>query len=133
MNVIEIKKAVYNFLTTKTKFVYDTQAPSRVEYPYVVYTLDTTSTYLNEVREDFDLTIDVYDNNQFDSTALDMLIGRIDGDGAIKNATGLHRKHYYGSTTVQMDFYRTGRNAIIEENENIRHVELSYDVMSYLK
>ena len=132
MTVKELKTAIYEFLITKTTNVYDTQSPSKIVYPYVIYTLDLSSTDTNEVREDFDLTIDVFDNCQFDSSALDVLVSAIDGDGAIVSASGLHRKHYYVSGVLQADIYRNGRNILAEENENIGHVELSYDVMSYL-
>ena len=132
MTVKELKTAIYEFLITKTSNVYDKQAVSKIAYPYVVFTLDTSVTDMNEVREDFDLTVDVYDNNQFDTTALDALVSSIDGNGAIVSATGLHRKHYYEAGVLQADFYRNGRNIIEEENENIQHVELNYNVMSYL-
>jgi hypothetical protein len=132
MNTIELKKMIYLYLINKCKQVYDTQAPAKLNYPYIVYTLDTSSSDLNERREDFMLTIDIYDNTQLDSTKVEELAGKIDGDGAIANATGLHRKHYFVSGVLQADFYRTGRDTIEEDDENIQHRQLTYDVMCYL-
>lgn len=131
MSVIELKKAIFAFLKTKTSKVYEAQAPAKAAYPYVVYSLQNSVTHINEKREDFDLYIDVYDNNQFDSTDLDTLVGQIDGNGAIVGASGLHRKHYYVASTLQADFYRTSKRDL-SDDENVKHVELIYDVMSYL-
>ena len=132
MNVTELKKAIYAYLKTKTNNVYEVQAPAKAVFPYVVYSLQNSNTHINEQREDFDLYIDVYDNGQLDSTTIDTIIGSIDGDGAIVSASGLHRKHYYVASTLQADFYRTSKNDLSDE-ENVRHVQLIYDVMSYLE
>ena len=133
MNVKELKTAVYEFLISLNTNVYDGQTVGKIQYPYIVYSLDSSLTDLNETREDFALTVDVFDNNQLDTSALDALIGLIDGDGIIAGSSGLHRKHYYESGVLQADFYRSSRNTLYETNENIRHVELTYDVMVYLE
>ena len=132
MNVIELKKMIYAFLITKSSRVFDTEAPPKLAYPYIVYTLENSFTDTNQKREDFDLAIDIYDNNQFDATDIDALVSSIDGNGAISNATGLHRKHYYVASTLQADIYRTSRDTICEDDENIKHVQLTYEVMTYL-
>ena len=131
MNVIEMKKQIYTYLRTKADRVFEAQAPAKTAYPYVVYKLQNSMTHVNEEREDFDLIVDVYGNEQFDSTAVDTIVGSIDGNGAITSASGLHRKHYYESGKLQADFYRTSRNDI-SDDENIRQVQLIYDVMTYL-
>lgn len=132
MNVIALKTMIYAYLATKSSRVYDTQAPAKVAYPYVVYALDTSDSEINLKREDFMLTIDIYDNNQFDTTAVETLTGSIDGDGAIVSASGLHRKHYYAVSTLQADFYRVSRDTIEEDDPNIQHRQLRYEVMTYL-
>jgi hypothetical protein len=132
MNVLELKKMIYAFLITKSKRVFDTEAPAKVAYPYIVYTLENSFTDTNQKREDFDLTVDIYDNNQFDATDIDALVSSVDGDGAIASASGLHRKHYFTSGTIQTDIYRVSRDTIFEEDENIKHVQLTYEVMTYL-
>ena len=132
MNTIELKKMIKTFLATKSSRVYDTQAPAKIEYPYVVYTLDNSSSDENVKREDFTLVVDIFDNNQFNATDIETLAGTIDGDGAIVSASGLHRKHYFASTVLQADFYRTNRDTIEEEDPKIRHMQLVYDVMTYL-
>jgi hypothetical protein len=132
MNTIELKKMIKAFLATKSSRVYDTQAPAKIEYPYVVYTLDNSTPDENVKREDFTLVIDIFDNNQFNATDIETLAGTIDGDGAIVSASGLHRKHYFSNGVLQADFYRTNRDTIEEEDPKIRHMQLIYDVMSYL-
>lgn len=133
MNVIELKTAIYEFLATKSSRVFDEQAPAKVAYPYVVFSLDTSMTDENQEREDFDLIVDVYDNNQFNSTDLDTLVGQIDGDGAMTSASGLHRRHHYEEGVLRADFYRVTRTVNYEPDERVRHVELGYTVMCYLE
>jgi len=131
MNTVELKKMIFAYLKAITASVYEIEAPAKVSYPYVVYALQYSATNINEKREDFNLYIDIYDNDQFNSLVIDALIGTIDGDGAIVSASGLHRKHYYVAGTLQADFYRTSRETL-EEYDNIRHMQLQYDVMTYL-
>jgi hypothetical protein len=131
MNTVELKKMIFAYLKAITPSVYEVEAPAKVSYPYVVYTLQYSTTNINEKREDFNLYIDIYDNDQFNSLIIDALIGSIDGNGAIVSASGLHRKHYYVAGTLQADFYRTSRETV-EEDDNIRHMQLQYDVMTYL-
>jgi hypothetical protein len=104
MNVIELKKAIYTYLSGKSQRVFDGEAPVNVRYPYVVYSLDTSDTAENQKMEIFNLIIDIYGNAQFDYTDVDTLAGVIDGDGAIVSASGLHRKHYSASGVVTADF-----------------------------
>jgi hypothetical protein len=131
MIITELKKVIYNFLITCTKNCYDIQAPANVSYPYLVYDLEDSNTDDNQVQEEFVLRIEAYDKCQFDMNALDTLIGSVDGDGAIKNATGLHRKHYY-SSVIQADFYRTSRGGIEENEKQSRGRYLEYEVQAYL-
>jgi hypothetical protein len=132
MNVIELKKMIYNFLITKSGRVFDEQAPAKVEYPYIVFSLDYSDTDDNQRMEVFDMTVDVFDNKQFDRTSIDALIGSIDGDGAMVNATGLHRKHYFVDSILRADLYRVNRDTIYEKDENISHIQLEYEVYTYL-
>ena len=132
MNTVELKKMIFAYLKAITSSVYETEAPAKASYPYVVYGLYRSDTDANEKREDFELLIDIYDNDQFNSLVIDALAGSIDGNGAIVSASGLHRKHYYVASTLQADFYRINRETIVEEN-NIRHIQLEYDVMTYLE
>ena len=132
MTVIELKKMITTFLKTKSSRVFNKQAPAGVQYPYVIYTLERSETNENQVMEEFDLVIEVYDNNQFDSTALDTLVGSIDGDGNISAASGLHRKHYHVANTLNASFYRYSREEVEQKDQVINCVELSYDVLVYL-
>ena len=136
MNTVELKKMITTYLVTKTKSVFEAEAPAKASYPYVVYALYNSTTDTNEKREDFELIVDIYDNNQFNSQTIDELAGNIDGDGAIVSASGLHRKHYYSAGVLQADIYRINRQTILRdavtEGDNIRHIQLTYDVFSYL-
>jgi hypothetical protein len=132
MNVIEFKKMIDVFLLTKADRVFDGWAPPNTQYPFVTYTLSNSYTDENMVMERFYLIIDVWDNKPLDTTALETLVGTIDGDGHITAATGLHRKHYYVSGTLAADTYRESRNDIEDEDYNIRRRQLRYEVLVYL-
>ena len=132
MNTKEIKKMIYSFLKTVTNNVYNEQAPAKVAYPYVIYNLELSDTMPDQKFEVHDLVIEIYGNDQFDSTSIDLIASNIDGDGAITNATGLHRKHYYVANTLQCDIYRESRDKIYESDGNIRVLELTYNVNAYL-
>lgn len=130
MNVYEFKKATYEFLKTINDNIYEGQKPPVTLYPYVVYNLDTSDTDDNQLMEVFELTIDIFDNNKLDSTTIDTIAGNIDGDGDLTSATGLHRRHHYEAGVVRADYYRIERNEDI--NNDIRHIELTYEVYVYL-
>jgi hypothetical protein len=84
------------------------------------------------VMERFYVYIDIWDNKPEDTTVLETLTGSIDGDGNITTASGLHRKHYYLSTTVAADFYREARDDIEDDDPNVRRRQLRYEVLVYL-
>ncbi len=132
MNVIELKKMIYTFLKTMADRVFDRIAPPDTMYPFVTYNLRSSFTDENFVMERFMLDVDVWDNDPLDTTALETLVGSIDGDGHITAATGLHRKHYYVSAVVAADSYREGRFDIDDEDPNIRRRKLRYEVLVYL-
>jgi len=132
MNVKELKKAIYAFLRTKADRVYDQESPPEASFPYVIYILEDSATDENQVMEVFNLTVEVYDNNKFDTTTLDALVGTIDGNGSITGASGLHRKHYFSQGVLRADFYRYDRETFTEKDSNIIHTDLSYEVMAYL-
>jgi hypothetical protein len=132
MNVIEFKKMLKAFLETKADRVFDVRARPNTAFPYVTYTLSNSFTDENMVMERFYVYIDIWDNKPEDTTVLETLTGSIDGDGNITTASGLHRKHYYLSTTVAADFYREARDDIDDDDPNIRHRQLRYEVLTYL-
>ena len=132
MNVIELKKIIKLFLETKADRVYDGWGRPKTGYPYVTYTLNYSVTDTNMTMEHFMLDIDIWDNKPLDTTELETISGEIDGDGDIRNATGLHRRRYYVSKTVTADFYKESRNDIEDEDPNIRRRQLRYEVLVYL-
>jgi hypothetical protein len=131
-NVLELKKAIFAFLAIKSSRVFDYKAPPNINYPYVTFILENSDTDDNQKMEIFELTIDIYDNNLFDWTVIDMLENQIDGDGSITSATGLHRKHYYEAGVLRFESYRYMRDIIEEKENNVIHKQLTYDIYAYL-
>ncbi len=133
MNVIELKKMIYTFLATISSRVFDEIVPTEINYPYIVYTLESSETDENQKMEIFDLTIDIFSNVANDNTTIDTLVGQIDGNGNITSASGLHRKHYYEKDVLRADFYRYNRETYKEDNTKIVHKQISYEVYCYLE
>ena len=132
MNTIELKKMIYTFLKTKASRVYpDDAVPENAVLPYTTYHLTSSFTDENQKLEIFTLIVDNWDNNS-DTTALETVTGNIDGDGHVSAATGLHRKKYYVSGTLQVCVYREARLEIEDEDPAIRRRELRYEVQAYL-
>jgi hypothetical protein len=132
MNTIEIKKMIHAFLKTKTPRVYASDAvPDNAALPYTTYELTSSFTDENQKLEVFTLLVDSWDNNP-DTTALETVIGSIDGDGNKVTATGLHNKKYFASGILQACFYREARLEIEDEDPAIRRRQLRYSVQAYL-
>lgn len=129
MNILELRKAIQTFLLTKTTRVYFENAPENAAYPYVVFNLPSSTE--NYQREDFRLEVDIWGNSN-DTTALETLVGNIDGDGHISAATGLHRKHIYTNGVIQADIYRESRLVITDPDESVKRRQLIYTVKTYL-
>jgi len=132
MNVINMKKMICTFLATVADRVYDNWVRPGTKYPYVTYTLSSSARDENMVMERFMLDVDIWDNDPLDTTTLETLTGTIDGNGSITSASGLHRKHYYVSGTLAADSYREARMDIPDEDTNIRHRRLRYEILTYL-
>ena len=130
MNILNLRKVIYDFLITKQTRTFYEVAPENTAFPYVTFNLASSFANLNQVGESFRLEVDVWDN-VLSTVALDTLVGQIDGDGAIVNASGLHRKHINNSK-VQADFYREARLSIPDEDERIKRRKLIYEVEAYL-
>lgn len=131
MNTIELKKMISTFLLTKCAQTYPFDSvPETASFPRVTYRL-TSFTDENQKMERFTLYVDCRDNKA-DTTALETLVGNIDGDGAMVSATGLHRKKYFVDGTLQATIYRDGRNEFDDEDPQIRWRQLRYEVQAYL-
>ena len=130
MNVIKLKTDIQTFLKTLCDRVYYERAEDTTAYPYVVFNLvDSRENEGN--REDIDLEVDVWDDEQ-DTTVLETLVGDIDGDGDVLNASGLHRKLFYTSGQISAKCYRDRRLAIIDEEPRLRRRQLKYYIQTYL-
>lgn len=130
MNIIELQKQIYDFLKTKSDRVYFEDAPDNATYPYIVYDMPSSfENYSN--REDFLLEIDFWDNAT-NTKPIETLVGDVDGDGDIKNPTGLHRKMIYIDGTLSAKIYKDGRFNIRDEDKRVKHRQLRYRVQTYL-
>ena len=130
MNVLELKKQLQTFLKTKATRVYYERANHVSTYPYVVFNL-RNSIEQEGNREDFILEIDVW-GYEDGVTALETLVGNIDGDGSLTSPTGLHRKLIYVSDSISIKLYRESRLDIDDSDERIRRRQLRYIAQVYL-
>lgn len=129
MNVIEFKKQIGAFLETKCDRVYYRKASNKKTYPYITFNFVDSREL--EDREDFDVEIDVWDKGN-GSTAIETLVGEIDGDGDKLNASGLNRKRIYVEGKVAARLYRDRRQDIIDDDDRIQRRQLKYISHTYL-
>jgi hypothetical protein len=130
MNTLELKKAIETFLKTKATRVYQRKAPAGVSFPYIVWNMPSSNSEYSK-REDIILEVDVWDNSNL-TIIIDTLVGNIDGDGDIKNPTGLHRKNIFSNGVLSAKIYRTNRYEIEDENETLVRRQLRYKIQTYL-
>jgi hypothetical protein len=148
MNIIKLRNSIRALLLTKCDRVYYERATDTTTYPYVVFNL-VDSREQEGKREDFDLEVDVWDNAQ-DSTAIETLVGNIDGNGELLNVLypedefypediiypnsnqGLHRRLLYIDDVLSAKIYRDRRLSIIDEDVRVRHRQLKYFIQTYL-
>lgn len=130
MNVLELKKQIQTFLLTCCDNVYYERADNISSFPYVVFNL-TDSFGVEGNREDFTLEIDVWDNTQ-NTLTLETIVGNIDGDGDLFDATGLHRRLITSLDLFSAKIYRDRRINITDTDERIRRRHLKYDIQCYL-
>jgi hypothetical protein len=130
MNTLELKKAIETFLKTKATRVYQRKAPVNASFPYVVWNMPSSDTEYSK-REDIILEVDIWDNSNL-TIVIDTLVGNIDGDGDIKNPTGLHRKNIFTNNVLSAKIYRTNRYEIEDENETLVRRQLRYKIQTYL-
>lgn len=130
MNIIELQKQITSFLLTKSTRVYFRKAPENSVFPYVVYNLPNSEAGYSE-REDIILEVDIWDNTNLTQT-IDTLVGAIDGDGDLKDPTGLHRKLIYIGGSLSAKIYRENRLIIDDEDSSIERRQLRYSIQTYL-
>jgi len=130
MNTLALKKAIETFLKTKADRVYQKKAPENKTFPYIVWNLISSDSGYSE-REDFTLEVDIWDDDN-DTTVIDTLTGSIDGDGDIKEPTGLHRKNFYTQNILSAKLYRQNRFEIHDEDETLERRQLRYKIQTYL-
>lgn len=111
--------------------VYLEQAPPDATFPYVTFRL--TNSFELERREDYLMTVDVWDNikTSTDPTRIDQLVRIIDGNGDITTPTGLHRLQYYSTSNPTARIYREAKSMVPDPDEAIRRRHLRYRVITY--
>ena len=130
MNTLELKKAIETFIKTKATRVYQRKAPAKASFPYVVWNLPSSDSGYSE-REDIILEVDIWDNSNL-TIVIDTLTGNIDGDGDIKNPSGLHRKNIFSDGVLSAKIYRTNRYEIEDEDKTLERRQLRYKIQTYL-
>ena len=129
MNILKLQEQIFTFLKTKSSRVFFQEAPANTVYPYVVYDLPNSNE--NFEREDFVLEVDLWDDTT-NTTAIETLVGNIDGDGHISAPTGLHRKNIYVDGVISAKIYRESRLTIVDEDPRIKRRQLRYQIQAYL-
>ena len=130
IKVIEIRKAVTTYLKTIHPRLYYQVAPDNAQKPYLVY--DLPNSIDDGSMERFVLEIDGWDSPENDdTTALETLMGNIDGDGDKLNPSGLNRK----TITVNelgMIFYRENRLSPLDDDKRIRRRKYVYQIRTFV-
>lgn len=129
MNTVELSKTIRTFLLTKCLRVYKQKAPEKAMFPYVTFKLPSSFDY--NPAEDFVLEIDGWDISQ-DTTALELLMDSLDGDGDSLNPTGLHKKTII-SNGLTVTFYRETRGELDDEDPSINRRQIRYTARTYYK
>ena len=111
--------------------VYLEQAPPTATFPFVTFRL--TNSFEIERREDYQMTVDVWDNMEqsTDPTYIDTLVRQIDGNGDIFSPTGLHRLQHYSTTTPSFRIYREAKWMVPDPEPSIRRRHIRYRVVTY--
>lgn len=130
MNTIELRKQITVLLKSKHTRVFSENAPKDTQFPYVTYDLPDSS--MVSQREDFKLIIDVWDTSN-DTTAIETLVGNIDGDGDPLSPSGLDNKTFYVSGVMSATLHKTGRFNVPDTDRQINRRQLRYTVQTYQK
>jgi len=128
--MIDLLKSVYTELTAVTSEVYDEEVPDSEEatYPLLVVNFSSAGTdNMESTREDFILTIDGYDNKNYDATRLEALMSSVH--------TALNRllKNDASNNDVNYKIYKDEpyRLRIPDPDPNIKRRQLRYLVQTY--
>lgn len=116
----DLRKLVVTLLNQTTGKTYYMIAPDDAEFPYKVFTL--TSIDLNDMsRDDYIVEVDVWDYS-VDPKTVDEICDNIDSLLNGKNAP---------EDTILPTFFRSSRGVIEDEDKNIKHVRMNFNVQMY--
>ena len=117
---LDLRTLVTTQLRTVCQRTYYNSATRDTAYPYVVFTLSRVD--LGDLsRDDFDLCVDIHDKAP-DPKTVDQLADSIE---AIFNDANLPQE------TILPTFFRASRYPVEENDKNMQHVQLHFDVELY--
>lgn len=117
-----LKKLIQTKLKTLTSNVYFEIATDNAMYPHIVFNFDSIN--LGDLsRQDYMLNIDIWDKGN-NSTAIDQLADQVE---ALLQAQNLPQ------TTILPTFYLVDRRSILDEDKQIKHRLVRFQVQNYVR
>ena len=118
----DLKKLIQTKLKTLTTNVYFEIAADNALYPHIVFTFNSVD--LGDLsRQDYIVYIDVWDKGK-NSTAIDELCDNIE---TLLQAQNLPQ------TRILPTFYLMDRKSIIDEDKQIRHRLIKFQIQNYVR
>lgn len=120
MRTNDLKKLVQTKLKTLTTNVYHELADKDAVYPHIVFTFRRID--LQDLsRQDYILEVDVWDKEK-DTTRVDNLADSVENLFQAKN---LPQEH------ILPTFYLIDRRNILDEDKNIKHRQIQFQIQNY--
>jgi hypothetical protein len=119
--------AISTCATTSTA-VYLERAKPDATFPYITFALPFSVSQPG-TREDFNLAVDIWSTSN--STSLEALVDRVDGNGVIGTPSGLNRRKHVAANTPSFYLNRVSRMMVPDPDETIRRRRLTYRVSVY--
>jgi hypothetical protein len=120
MRTNDIKKLVQTKLKTLTTNVYHELADKDAVYPHIVFTFRRID--LQDLsRQDYILEVDVWDKEK-DTTRVDNLADSVEN---LLQAQNLPQEH------ILPTFYLIDRRNILDEDKNIKHRQIQFQIQNY--
>lgn len=117
---IELRKVINSLLKQVEQNTFYENASDNTPFPYVVFNLDSVN-FSNIGRDDFILTVDIWDRNN-DSTTVEILADKIESKLDFKNNP---------TDKVLPTFYKESRKKLTDEDKRIRRRQLTFTIQNY--
>ena len=118
----DLKKLIQTKLKTLTTDVYFEIATDNALYPHIVFTFDNVN--LDDLsRQDYVLSVDIWDKGK-STTAVDDLTDKVE---SLLQAQNLPQTH------VLPTFYLIDRKTIPDEDKQIRHRLVRFQIQTYTR